>query len=198
MKKELSKSVKQEYATKLSLIGIFLSIFSVFISRMSVWRRNQEEFNIKPFDLALLGFATFRLGRLVAYDRVAEPLRFPFTETVPDVSGAGESVEARGTGVRQSLGQLISCPICAGTWIAAGLVYGLHSLPNPTRVFLAIMGTAGVAELLNALTEALSWLARLARAIAGAKEQEPVKSLFNSGGNYYVRDHEDYYRQGGP
>ena len=206
MKRKLRDPLNQEYATKLSLIGIFLSVFAAFVSRLSFWRRERGEFNLKPFDLVLLGFATLRLGRLIAYDQVTEPLRQPFAKTVPDDTGAGNTVEPRGSGARQSLGQLISCPICSGTWVAAALVYGLHSLPSPTRVFLAIMGTTGVAELLNSLTEALSWTAQLARKLAGEpngernseKEAQAVTNLFNAGGKYYVgHDHEKHYSQGG-
>lgn len=204
MASKLDKITKQEFATKLTLIGIFLSIFTSFVSRLSIWRRDREDFTLKPFDLALLGLATLRLGRLVAYDRIADPIRQPFAQTVPDQTGAGETVEPRGSGVRASLGQLLSCPICAGTWIAAGLVYGLHSLPNPTRVFLAIMSTTGLAEILNALTEALSWTGQLARTLTGEKEQQQrqqqavANNLFDAGGSYYVgSDHENYYRKGG-
>src|SRR5690606_4392915 len=109
-----------------------------------------EELDLRPFDLAQLALATYRLGRLTSYDKVAETYREPFTETVPDPTGAGETVVPEGTGVRRALGELIACPICAGTWIAAALVYGLHLAPRPTRVFLAIMSSIGGAELLNA------------------------------------------------
>ncbi|MGE5221563.1 MAG: DUF1360 domain-containing protein [Omnitrophica WOR_2 bacterium] len=170
MKSGSKKSLKQEYATKLTLMGIFLSIFTAFVSKMTVWRPDRKEYRITPFDLLLLGFATLRLGRMVAYDQVAEPLRKPFTRTVPDQTGAGDTVTPKEeSGMQRSIGQLISCPICIGTWISAGLVYGLHALPNATRVFLAIMGTTGLAEVLNALTEALSWSGQLARTLAGEK-----------------------------
>ncbi len=131
----------------------------------------KKQFKISPFELAQLSFATYRLGRLVAYDRIFEPIRSPFAKTVPDQTGAGESVEPRqGNGLRESLGQLFSCPICAGTWIAAGLVYGLHSLPNPTRVFLAILSSIGAAEFLDAITEGFSWFGQAARKEAGQKD----------------------------
>lgn len=165
----LKEPKNQEYATKLTLIGIFLTIFTVFTAKMPVRKSIKRDYQIKPFDLTLLGLATMRLGRMVAYDRVAEPIRQPFAKTVPDDYGAGMTVEARGKGVRQSLGQLISCPICAGTWIAAGLVYGLHMLPNPTRVFLAITATTGVAEMLNAITETFNWLGEATRKASGDK-----------------------------
>lgn len=164
----------QEYATKLTLIGVFLTIFTAYTSRMTALEA-KHKYKISPFELAQLSFATYRLGRLVAYDRVFEPIRAPFAKTVPDQTGAGESVEPiRGNGLRESLGQLLACPICAGTWIAAGLVYGLNSLPNPTRVFLAILSSIGAAEFLDALTEGFSWLGQAARKEAGEKHPHPL------------------------
>ncbi len=95
---------------------------------------------------------------------VAAPLRAPVTEVVPDGSGAGETVVAAGSGWRWTPGELVSCPICIGTWVAAGLVYGLHLAPRPTRVFLAIMSATGVAQVLTETPEALTWTGRAARA----------------------------------
>jgi len=60
------------------------------------------------------------------------------------------------------IGELIACPICSGTWIAAALVYGLHLLPGPTRILMTIMSTTGAAELMNAASAALSWSAQRA------------------------------------
>lgn len=156
-------------AAYLALSGLFGAIFVAFTSRLG--RRRRERLELRPIDLALLGVSTYRLGRLAAYDKVLEPYRQPFTKTVPDETGAGDTVEPRGRGARQALGELISCPICAGTWIAAGLVYGLHLAPGATRVFMTIMGSIGIGELLNALTEALSWSGQAARTEAGSTQR---------------------------
>jgi hypothetical protein len=126
---------------------------------------------LRPLDLGLLGMATYRLGHLAANDKVFEFLRKPFTQTVPDESGAGMTVQPKGTGFRRVFGELISCPICAGTWIAAGLVYGLHLIPGPTRVFLTIMGAVGASELLNAMTKALNWAGQAARQEVGVQKK---------------------------
>jgi hypothetical protein len=161
---------QQEYLTKLALIVIFLGGFGAV-----VWMGQKVvagEFQPNALDLLLLGLAAFRLGRLVAYDLIMEPLRSPVAHTVPDESGAGDNVEARGAGAQRALGQLISCPICAGTWIAALLAYGLYLLPGPTRLFLMIAAAIGLAELINSLVEALCWSSQLARAQTGAKLQE--------------------------
>lgn len=167
MNPRLSKSVRNEYIAKLALIGVFIFVFVLFILWKGVWRQVQDGFRFSPFDLVLLGLATLRLGRMVAYDLVAEPLRHPFARTVPDETGVGDSVEPRGEGIQRCLGQLISCPICAGTWIAALLVYALYAFPGPTRIFLAMTAAVGAAELLNALVEALCWSGELSRARTG-------------------------------
>jgi hypothetical protein len=155
----------EERATYLTLIGLFLSLFTAFLLR---GKQTHKHLKLRPFDLALLGIATYRLGRLAAFDKVTEPLRRPFTATKPDPSGAGETVVPRGFGVRRALGELISCPICAGTWIAALLVYGLGFAPRATRAFLAIMSSIGIAELLNAATEALQWTGEAERKEVGS------------------------------
>jgi uncharacterized protein DUF1360 len=152
-------------ATRLTLTSIFMGIMALFSARIS---RRGEGLVVRPFDLVLLALSTYRTGRLVAFERIAAPIREPFTETRPDDSGAGEVVVARGRGARRVLGELLSCPVCVGTWVAAGLVYGTHLAPRPTRVFLTVMGTAGAAELLNCSAEALGWSGRAARKDAGS------------------------------
>jgi len=151
-------------STYVALIGLFLSLFAAFSTRLM---RGTGE--VKPLDVALLGMATFRAGRMIAYDQILGPVREPFTETQPDESGAGDTTVPEGSGVQRALGELLSCPICVGTWVAAILTYGLHLLPGPTRVLLTILSAAGAAELLGATTEALSWGGAVARRRVGAE-----------------------------
>ena len=149
-----------ERTTKLTLAGVFLGGLGGFSAVLAL---RDEHVQVTPLDLAMLGLATYRSGRLIAYERVAAPLREPVTETVPDGSGAGEAVVATGEGWRWSFGELVSCPVCVGTWVAAGLVYGLHLAPRPTRTYLAVMSATGLAQLLSETTEALTWSSRSAR-----------------------------------
>lgn len=158
---------QQRRATYLGLTGLFLGTFGAFSLL-----RPKRSFELKPLDLAMLGLATFRLGRLAAYDTVVRPLREPFTETVPDPSGAGDTTEPEGRGVRRAIGELIACPTCAGTWLAAGQVYALHLAPGPARVLIAIMASVGLAELLGAAVEALGWSGLLARQEAGERDEQ--------------------------
>jgi Protein of unknown function (DUF1360) len=151
--------------TYAGLNGLFLALLAAFAHRQRNQRDNME---LRPFDLALLGLATLRLGRLVAYDKVFETWRLPVAETQPDESGAGDTVVPKGHGFQRALGELISCPICAGTWIAAVLVYGLRIAPHFTRALLAIMSAVGIAELLNGAVEVMEWNARAAREQVGS------------------------------
>jgi hypothetical protein len=161
----------QVHRTYAALSGLFLAILALF---SLLGRRKEKE--VKPLDIALLGLSSFRMGRLVAYDLVMEPYRQPFTETVPDPTGAGDTVRPKGSGWRRAVGTLIACPICAGTWIAAGLAYGLQVAPGPTRLLMTIMGSIGLGEVLNALTEMLSWGGQAAREQAGTAAMAKARS----------------------
>lgn len=159
----LRDAAREARTTKLTLISVFLGLLATFAGRQG----RETDLRVKPLDLLLLGLSSFRLGRMIAFEGVAAPLREPFTETRLDDTGAGQTVVAAGEGARQAIGELMSCPICAGTWAAAGLVYGLHLAPRPTRVLLAIMSATGIAELCYSLTEALDWTAHAARQHCG-------------------------------
>ena len=158
------KASQEQQVTYVGLTGLFWLIFAIF---NLLNHRKLSKFEVRPLDFALLGLSVFRLGRLVAYDIVTSPYRAPFAKTVSDATGAGDSVEPKGRGWRRAIGELISCPICAGTWIGAALVYALQIAPGPARLFITIMGAIGLGEVLNAITEALTWNAQTAREQAG-------------------------------
>jgi len=172
MNKPESNSLRREHNTKVVLVTIFLGGFALFTGWMLIAGPGLDVFKLSAMDLVLLSFSTFRLGRLVAYDKVLDPFRKFFTDVGPDPTGAGDTVEPKGKGVQQVLGQLICCPICAGTWIAAMLTYLLYLFPGPTHVFLTMTAAIGIAELLGAATEAMSWTGQQARTISGAKMRE--------------------------
>jgi hypothetical protein len=162
-----SKMNPAEAVTKLAFTAIFLGGVLFFLISGQFFGSGIKDFRLDWLDLLLLSLATYRLGRLIAFDRVAEPLRSPFARTVRDVTGAGNTVIARGSGVQRAFGQLISCPICAGTWIAAGLVMLLYYFPAEVRLFLFMAAAVGGAELIHNATEAFCWTGTLNRARAG-------------------------------
>jgi len=154
----LKTSTKAGYAL---LSGIFNLVLLLF-----AWRRRPAP--VAPRDWGMLVLATFRMSRLLAYDNVMQAYRSPVAEVVPHDSGAGETTQAKpGTGLKRAIGELVTCPICNGTWIAAGLVYGLNLAPKYTRTLMAIMSAMGATEILQGAFEALQWRGELARHKAG-------------------------------
>lgn len=151
---------RQEDATYLTLIGVFLAIFAAFSKRE---QDRHAETRLSGLDLTMLGLSTFRAGHLISYDQVTQPLREPFTETEMDSYGTSEDTVPEGSGAQKAIGSLLACPTCSGTWAAAAMVYGLRIAPGPTRLFLAIMSAVGLAEIFNSANEALSWTGRVER-----------------------------------
>jgi hypothetical protein len=100
-------------------------------------------------DLALVGLATHKLSRLLTKEVVTTPLRAPFTE----VTGRGGPAEVNerpiGDGWRHSLGELLSCPFCAGVWIATGLTAGTFLAPVATRAVTTTFGAVAVSDFLQ-------------------------------------------------
>ena len=143
-----------EHATKLALTSIFLGTVGAFAAPPL---RRSPPLKVGPMDLALLGLTTYRVGQLVAYERIADPIREPFAERAPDGSG-GETTVPKGRGAQRALGELFTCPICVGTWVATGLVYGMHLAPRPTRALMTIMAATGVAQITNVSMKAIASL----------------------------------------
>jgi len=86
-----------------------------------------------PADVALMAVATFRISRLVSKDSVTSPLRAPFTR-FEEAAGEGEVDERpRGTGLRHTAGELVSCPFCVSVWTVTALAGGLVLAPRLTR-----------------------------------------------------------------
>lgn len=174
------RSKQQDSIAKVLLSILFLGGLGVLAWVVERGGKGLQLTNLTVFDIVLIGFATFRLGRMVSYDRIMDPVRAPFTKVVADSSGEGKTIAPRGTGFRQSIGQLISCPICVGTWVAAFLVLMMLIAPDGTRIFLYILGAVALAELLNSLTEALCWAGRSGRSMSGLAIQQRLNLMKDS------------------
>ena len=132
-----------EMPTYAALIGIFNAVLGLFL----FFRRNSPS-REQPTtsDLLLLGLATQKASRVLTRAKVTHPLRAPFTE-VEGSAGAGELDERPvGTGMRKTMGQLLTCPYCIGMWIASGFVYGFALRPRMTRMVASIFAVSSIAD----------------------------------------------------
>jgi hypothetical protein len=100
-------------------------------------------------DVIRCALATHKLSRLLAKDPVTSPLRAPFT-SYEGTSGPSElSEEVRGRGGRKTIGELVTCPFCAGVWVATAFTAGLVYLPRTTRLAIATLSALAGADLLQ-------------------------------------------------
>lgn len=130
------------------LISVFASLASAFATWFRASGRELPD-RIDAGDLALLTVASHKTSRMIAKDRVASPIRAPFTRLEGE-GGPGEvSESARGEGLRKAIGELLVCPYCLGMWTSAGYVAGLLVLPRFTRWVASVMTAFFGSELLQ-------------------------------------------------
>jgi hypothetical protein len=89
---------------------------------------------VPPWDVALLGVATYKTARLLSKDKITSFLRAPFTRREQDTTAGEVMDEPRGSGVRLAVGDLVSCPFCVSAWTASGLVGSYVLAPRATRL----------------------------------------------------------------
>ncbi|KON89400.1 sporulation protein [Sporosarcina globispora] len=108
--------------------------------------------DITPMELVILTLASFRLTRLIVFDKITEFLRRPFLEEVEEKDENGEIevywVVKEGR-VRGFFGELLSCYWCTGVWSALflyALYYFYVSWAAPVLVILSVAGLAAIIE----------------------------------------------------
>jgi hypothetical protein len=125
-----------EYAALTAAFGAVLGGFLVLARRRLPDR-------IAFGDMARIGLASYKIGRLVAKDDVTSWVRAPVTRDA-------ETNEPKPQGVERALGELVTCPYCVGVWAASALSYALVLYPRQTRLVTTIFGAQAVADFLNA------------------------------------------------
>lgn len=105
--------------------------------------------SLTPWDTACLAAATFKASRLLAKDSITEPLRVPFTQRAEDGDANEVNDEPRGTGVRHTVGEVLTCPFCLGQWVGTGLLTGLAFAPRSSRVVTTLLTAIAGSDFLH-------------------------------------------------
>jgi len=107
---------------------------------------------INVWTLLMIGLASFRLTRLVVFDKITEFIRRPFLDEVVEVNENGDEevyILPKEKGIRRWIGELLSCYWCSGIWCSAFLV-GLYLfypiVAEPLIVILAVASVAAIIE----------------------------------------------------
>lgn len=142
-----------------AIIAVYLALFGLIAAMLG---RKPEALRKAPpaRDLAMLGVATYRLSRLISYDRVTSILREPFVESgvgYEQIEGTQE--EPKGRGLQRSLGQLLNCSWCVSVWAGTFNTTLYTFFPRIGRLFLMSLMASGISELLDPLFPLFNYLA---------------------------------------
>ncbi|MFH5777375.1 DUF1360 domain-containing protein [Heyndrickxia oleronia] len=100
----------------------------------------------------VFGLASFRLTRLIVFDKITSFIRKPFHEEIEisdDEGNIDTYIKIKGTGLRSWIGELLSCYWCSGIWctlILYGLWWFIPQAAEPLIIILAVAGLAGIIE----------------------------------------------------
>jgi hypothetical protein len=133
------------YAALASVFGASAGAFALLARHRGV-RLPQE---VPPWDVALLGAATYKTSRLLTRDKITSFVRAPFTRRAGDGEASEVMDEPRGSGVRRAVGDLVSCPFCIAAWAAGALVCSYATAPRFTRLVCGGLGALTVADWLQ-------------------------------------------------
>jgi hypothetical protein len=98
-------------------------------------------------DIVLLAGATFHVSRLITKDTILSFLRAPFTRyKEPGAPGEVNEEPRKETEFQHAVGELVSCPFCMATWVAAAFTYGYSLFPTLTRLVASLFCIVGVAD----------------------------------------------------
>lgn len=99
--------------------------------------------------LIVLGLASFRLTRLVVFDKITEFIRSPFLDEVEE-DGEIYTVP-KASGIRKWIGGLLSCYWCTGVWASAGLLGLYVFLPKMGIAVILILAVAAIGGILETI-----------------------------------------------
>lgn len=101
-------------------------------------------------DTVLVSVAVHKASRLLTKSTITSALRAPFTrfEGPTGEGEVAESVPPSGDH-RHAVGELVTCPFCAGVWLATAFAAGLVSAPRATRLVATTLAAVAGSDYLH-------------------------------------------------
>ncbi|PLR78798.1 sporulation protein [Bacillus sp. V3-13] len=109
--------------------------------------------NLDFWLIVIIGIASFRLTRLIVFDKITEFIRAPFFEEQIEEDPDGNKeiyLVPKGNGIRSWIGELLSCFWCTGVWssLLLTVVYFLVPVIGVPVIFvLAVAAVGSVIEI---------------------------------------------------
>jgi Protein of unknown function (DUF1360) len=128
--------------------NFIFSVFFIFVLVGALWyMKSVRGFYlgyVPPFDALLLALASFRVTRLVVYDKITRWFRDLF--------------DGQTTGLRHTIHDLLSCPWCIGFWSALILVV-LYFTQEWAWTVIFFLAVAGVGSMIQLYANSIGWRA---------------------------------------
>ena len=122
------------------------SVFFAAVLVLAVWYLGSVgrlPATVPVWDAVLMAFATFRISRLIVYDRIARWFRELF---------------ARNGGFFETIRDLLECPWCVGVW-ASLIVLFCYQVFDWAWFVIFFLALAGAGSLLQVIANMIGWRA---------------------------------------
>jgi hypothetical protein len=147
--------VDSEQSPPYGAYAVIMAVFCGGLAAAGALARalDRDPYEHTTLDLATLALATYKAARTLSRDEVTSFLREPFVEG--RAHEGGEDPLENG-GMRQAIGELVTCSRCIGTWAAAGMGATQIVAPRFGRLLTWTLGAAGLNDFLQAGFAALA------------------------------------------
>jgi hypothetical protein len=157
-------SLGQRHKEDQNLWNFIFSVFFIAVLAAATWYTGQVRggfpTSLPPFDALLIALATFRVTRLIVYDKIARWFRELFADTREFEQDGITWVEIReqGSGFRHTISDLLQCPWCIGIWASLIVVFCYFVFAWGWFVIL-FLAMAGLGSLFQVIANAVGWRA---------------------------------------
>ncbi len=100
----------------------------------------------------LLALASFRITRLIVFDRITEFIRRPFFAEVVEKDETGREeifLTPKSGGLRGFFGELLDCYWCTGFWVSLFLILLYWFFPQVAEPVILVFALAGAAAIIE-------------------------------------------------
>ena len=104
--------------------------------------------------ILILGLASFRLTRLIVYDKITEFLRSPFFNEVEETNEDGTKdiyLLPKEKGLKKWIGELLSCFWCTGIWVSIGITLLFLSGARWGSFIILILAVAAIGSIIEVI-----------------------------------------------
>jgi hypothetical protein len=91
-------------------------------------------------ELPVIGLASFAMAKALSKEKIGSWVREPLVD---------EDRQPKGRGLRHTLGELVTCSRCVGTWSSLGLVGLRVARPREGRIVTGILAASALNDFLQ-------------------------------------------------